>query len=164
MPAAPARGSVNATSDVFDPAPIANTMYCRPLCRNVIGTAVVFAGRNAALPTPSHRFAPSIHASIQPAGVHDAGRATCRDALTGKLHWNERLGKHHSASPVCAEGRLYFVDDDGNTFVVKADKKFELIEKNPIGEDCYASPAFSKGQIFLRGSKHLWCIADKHNR
>ena len=90
--------------------------------------------------------------------VHDAGHATCRDALTGKLHWNQRLGKHHSASPVCADGRLYFTDDDGNTFVVKAATKFEVIEKNPIGEACYASPAFSKGQIFLRGSKHLWCI------
>jgi outer membrane protein assembly factor BamB len=90
--------------------------------------------------------------------VHDAGHATCREALTGKLHWNQRLGNHHSASPVCADGRLYFTADDGNTFIVKADKKFELIEKNPIGEDCYASPAFSKGQIFMRGSKHLFCI------
>jgi outer membrane protein assembly factor BamB len=93
--------------------------------------------------------------------VHDAGHATCRDTLTGKLYWNQRLGKHHSASPVCAEGRLYFTDDDGNTFVVKADKKFELLEKNPIGEECYASPAFSTGQIFLRGSKHLFCIGAK---
>jgi outer membrane protein assembly factor BamB len=93
--------------------------------------------------------------------VHDEGRATCRDALTGKLHWMERLGKHHSASPVCAEGRLYFPDDDGVTWVVKADSKFELLEKNPIGENCYASPAFSRGQIFLRGSKHLFCIGTK---
>jgi len=77
--------------------------------------------------------------------VRDAGQATCRDALTGKLHWNQRLGKHHSASPVCAEGRLYFPDDEGNTFVVKADRKFELIEKNSIGEECYASPAISRG-------------------
>jgi outer membrane protein assembly factor BamB len=93
--------------------------------------------------------------------VHDNGTATCRDALTGRLHWSERLGKHHSASPVCAEGRLYFLDDDGNTWVVKANKKFELIEKNPIGENVYASPAFSKGEIFLRGSKHLYCIGAK---
>jgi outer membrane protein assembly factor BamB len=93
--------------------------------------------------------------------VHDNGTATCRDALTGKLHWTERLGKHHSASPVSADGRLYFPDDDGNTWVVKADKKFELIEKNPIGEHVHASPAFSKGEIFLRGSKHLYCIAER---
>jgi outer membrane protein assembly factor BamB len=93
--------------------------------------------------------------------VHDNGTATCRDALTGKLQWSERLGKHHSASPVCAEGRLYFPDDDGNTWVLKAENKFEVIEKNPIGESVYASPAFSKGEIFLRGSKHLYCIAGK---
>jgi hypothetical protein len=93
--------------------------------------------------------------------VHDEGRATCRDALTGKLYWNERLGKHHSASPVCAEGRLYFTDDDGITWVVKADSKFDLIEKSPLGEECYASPAFSRGEIFLRGTRHLYCIAGK---
>ena len=90
--------------------------------------------------------------------VHDEGRATCRDALTGKLHWNERLGKHHSASPVVAEGLICYTDDDGITWVVKASDKFEVLEKNPIGEDCYASPAFSKGEIFLRGAKHLYCI------
>lgn len=93
--------------------------------------------------------------------VHDEGRATCREARTGKLLWNERLGKHHSASPVCADGRLYFTDDDGITWVVKAGPAFELIEKNPLGEKCYASPAFSKGEIFLRGSGHLWCIGEK---
>ncbi|MBO0700167.1 MAG: PQQ-binding-like beta-propeller repeat protein [Zavarzinella sp.] len=93
--------------------------------------------------------------------VHDNGTATCRDALTGELRWKERLGKHHSASPVCAEGRLYFADDDGTTWVLKAGPKFELIEKNPIGENVYASPGFSKGEIFLRGSKHLYCIAAK---
>jgi outer membrane protein assembly factor BamB len=94
--------------------------------------------------------------------VHDEGRATCRDAPTGKLYWMERLGRHHSASPVCAEGRLYFVDDEGVTWVVKASDKFELLEKNPIGESCYASPAFSKGQIFLRGARHLFCIGEKN--
>ena len=90
--------------------------------------------------------------------VHDNGQATCRDALTGKLRWMERLGKHHSASPVCADGRLYFTDDDGTTWVVKASEKFELLEKSPIEEECYASPALSSGQIFLRGLKHLYCI------
>ena len=64
----------------------------------------------------------------------------------------------HSASPVVAEGRIYYMDDDGITWVVKASDKFEVLEKNAIGEECYASPAFSKGEIFLRGSKHLYCI------
>ena len=89
------------------------------------------------------------------------GEAPVRRPAPGERLWVQRLGKHHSASPVCADGRLYFPDDDGNTFVVKADKKFEVIEKNAIGEECYASPALSKGQIFLRGSKHLWCLGVK---
>ena len=90
--------------------------------------------------------------------VHDDGRASCRDAMTGELHWLERLGTHHHASPVEAEGKLYYVDDNGITWVVKADKKFEVLEKNPIGELSFSSPAFSNGQIFIRGEKHLFCI------
>ena len=60
-----------------------------------------------------------------------------------------------------AGGKLHFTDDDGITWVVKADSNFDLIEKNPIGEECYASPAFSRGEIFLRGSKHLFCIGKR---
>jgi hypothetical protein len=92
--------------------------------------------------------------------VHDNGRASCRDALTGKLHWFEPLGKHHSASPVAVDGKIYFCDDDGITWVVKADKTFEILEKNPLGENIFASPALSRGQIFIRGSKHLFCIGE----
>ena len=92
--------------------------------------------------------------------VHDDGRASCRDALTGKLHWHERLGNHHHASPVAADGRIYYTDDAGTTYVVKADKEFEVLAKNPLNEACFSSPAFSQGQIFLRGSKHLFCIGE----
>ena len=90
--------------------------------------------------------------------VHDDGRASCRDAMTGTLHWLERLGKHYHSSPVVADGRVYFTDDDGITHVVKADAQFEVLATNAIGESCFASPAFSRGQIFQRGSKHLFCI------
>ncbi len=93
--------------------------------------------------------------------VHDNGLASARDARTGKLHWFERLGKHHSASPVAAEGKVFYADDDGATFVVTASEKFDVVEKNKINETVYASPAFSDGQIFLRGEKRLFCIAPK---
>jgi outer membrane protein assembly factor BamB len=90
--------------------------------------------------------------------VHDDGRASCRDAMSGELHWLERLGGHHHASPVVADGHLYFIADDGVTFVLNASKQFEVIAKNPLGESCYSSPAFSRGQIFIRGAQHLVCI------
>jgi outer membrane protein assembly factor BamB len=90
--------------------------------------------------------------------VSDLGFASCFEAQTGKRLWMERLGRHHSASPVEAEGRLYFVDDDGTTHVLRAGPTFELLSRNALGEECYASPAVSHGQIFLRTLHNLYCI------
>ena len=94
--------------------------------------------------------------------VDDKGVASCWDVKTGKQYWKERLsGKGHHASAVAADGRIYFVADDGTTFVVKASDEFELLATNPLGERVFASPAFSGGDIFIRGAKHLWCVAGK---
>jgi outer membrane protein assembly factor BamB len=90
--------------------------------------------------------------------VKDDGLASCRDAKSGALHWAERLGKHHSASPVVAEGRLYFVDDFGIFWVVKAEKSFEILAKNDVKEGCSASPAFSNGRIYLRTEQSVIAI------
>jgi outer membrane protein assembly factor BamB len=90
--------------------------------------------------------------------VRDGGAAACYEAKSGERKWDKKLGPHHSASPVSAEGRLYFVDDDGLTWVLKASDKFEVLAKNDLGEECYASPAISQGQLFIRGIHHLYCI------
>lgn len=90
--------------------------------------------------------------------VSDVGVASCLDAKTGNCIWREPLGRHHWPSPVSAENRLYFLDDDGNTFVLQAGPEFRLLEKNPLGEECYASPAISGGRIFIRTMSHLWCV------
>jgi outer membrane protein assembly factor BamB len=90
--------------------------------------------------------------------VSDGGVASCLDAKTGKRLWMERLGRHHSGSPVAAGGHLYFVDDAGTTFVLKGSSQFDIVSRNELGEECYASPAVAHGQIFLRGLHHLYCI------
>jgi outer membrane protein assembly factor BamB len=90
--------------------------------------------------------------------VSDDGVLNCFDARSGKWLWRKQLGRHHSASPVLAGGRLYFTADNGDTYVVKASDHFEVVTKNPLGEECYASPAISHGQIFLRGDRQLFCI------
>jgi outer membrane protein assembly factor BamB len=90
--------------------------------------------------------------------VADNGIASCFDAETGKVAWKERLGRRHSASAVSAGGHVYFLDDDGETHVVKAGPEFELVSNNPLGEPAFASPAVSRGQIFIRTKGHLWCI------
>jgi outer membrane protein assembly factor BamB len=93
--------------------------------------------------------------------VSDPGYLGCIDAKTGKRLWIERLGSHHSASGVLAEGLMYWVDDSGTTWVVKASPKFEVLHKNPLGEECYASPAVSRGQILIRALHHLYCIGGR---
>jgi len=89
--------------------------------------------------------------------VSDGGVAHCFEAKTGKLQWKERLGEEH-ASVVSAEGRVYFLNDKGVMNVVKVGPRFVCIAQNELGEKCFASPAISQGQIFLRGDRHLFCI------
>jgi outer membrane protein assembly factor BamB len=90
--------------------------------------------------------------------VSDPGYLSCLDVKTGKRRYMRKLGRRHSASPVLLEGHLVIPDDDGTTWVVKAGRKFELVRKNVLGEPIYASPAVSRGQLFLRTDKHLYCI------
>jgi outer membrane protein assembly factor BamB len=88
----------------------------------------------------------------------DGGIATCLRAATGEILWQERLGGNFSASPVSAEGRIYFVSDEGETIVIAAGPEFKVLARNPLGEKVQASPAISQGQIFIRTEKHLFCI------
>ena len=78
---------------------------------------------------------------------------------TGEVIWQERIGGNFSASPVEAAGRLYLVDDSGQTTVIEAAPAFKVLAKNPLGEKVQASPALSQGQVFIRTEKHLFCIA-----
>lgn len=89
-------------------------------------------------------------------------KASCWDVKTGKMYWQEQLGrvKFH-ASAVAADGRVYLTADDGITYVVKASHDYELLAKNPLGDKVFSSPAFSDGDIFVRGAKYLWCIGKK---
>ena len=89
--------------------------------------------------------------------VNAAGVAFCYEAATGRVLWQEKLGRHH-ASPVLVGGLVFFINDDGQVNVVKPGTTFERVGQYELGEPCYASPAISDGQVFLRGFKHLLCI------
>ncbi len=90
--------------------------------------------------------------------VSDNGYLSCLETQTGKRLWKKKLARHVSASPVLANGYLYFVDDDAVTYVLKANAEFAVLHKNKLDDECYASPAISQGQIFLRGLHNLYCI------
>ena len=88
--------------------------------------------------------------------VSDSGIASCFDAKTGTAHWSERLGGGFSASPVFAEGKIYFLNEEGVGSVVKASKMFELVAKNELGDRTLASPAVLDGAILIRSASALW--------
>ncbi len=91
--------------------------------------------------------------------VSDAGIASCVDPLTGEVRWSERLAGNFSASPIVAQGRVYFQNETGSTHVVSAKKTFELLTTNELGERTLASPAVTDGALFVRGETHLFKIA-----
>ncbi|MBC8355706.1 MAG: PQQ-like beta-propeller repeat protein [Planctomycetes bacterium] len=91
----------------------------------------------------------------------DRGTANCFDATTGEPLWKERLAKHFSASLVHANGLAYLIADDGVTTIVRPGAELDLIAENSLGEFCFASPAISDGQLFIRGEKNLYCIEEQ---
>jgi outer membrane protein assembly factor BamB len=90
--------------------------------------------------------------------VSDQGVASCVDAKTGKVHWQERLGGAYSASPLWVAGSVYFQSEDGVTTVVKAEKTFTSVAKNEIKGRTFASIAPIEGAFFLRSDTQLYRI------
>lgn len=91
-----------------------------------------------------------------------ASVVTCFEAATGRAMWQGRLGvaqrEGFSASPVAFDGRVFFTNDDGETFVLRAGPKFELLHVNRIGERTLASPALVDGRWFIRTERSLVAI------
>ncbi len=90
--------------------------------------------------------------------VTDGGIATCYDGATGNIVWQERVGGAFSASPVAAAGRLYLTSDAGETVVLAAGPKFEILARNPLEESLQASAAIAHGRFYIRTGKNLFCI------
>jgi len=93
-------------------------------------------------------------------GIDDNGVATCWNAKTGEVIWNERIGGNYSAAPLAAEGRLYFFSEEGKTTVVAASREFKKLAENQLGDGFMASPAVSGKALFLRTRTELYRIED----
>ena len=91
-----------------------------------------------------------------------ASIASCHNARTGDSVGQLRLGEEKregfSASPVMVEGKLYFTNDDGETFVLSPGPDFKLLHVNKLGEQTLASPALVDGRWYFRTAGHLVCI------
>jgi len=93
--------------------------------------------------------------------VTETGLAKCLRASTGEEIWRERLGEKHSASPIWADGRIYFLSEKGKTTVITDEGEFKVLAENELNEKCIASPAVSQKQIFIRSENNIFCIGHR---
>lgn len=94
--------------------------------------------------------------------INDGGIAFCIDARTGKEIWSQRVnggkGGNFSASPVYADGHIYFCSEEGITTVIDAGKEYKEIAVNTLGDGFMASPAVTDHSLILRTKSALYRI------
>jgi hypothetical protein len=92
--------------------------------------------------------------------VKDGGIATRLEAKTGRVLSEERLpgiGNYY-ASPVAADGRIYFASELGAVSMVSADSEWKVLGKHDFHEKIYATPLVQNGRINIRTEKALYCF------
>jgi outer membrane protein assembly factor BamB len=113
--------------------------------------------------------------SLIAAGGHvyaltDGGVLYCWRIADGEERWKQRLRGPVSASPILAGGHIYWANEGGTMYVFKANpERLELVAENKLGDGSMASPAVSRGRLFLRVAsresgkrvERLYCIAGK---
>ncbi len=91
--------------------------------------------------------------------IRDDGMASCLDLKTGEPYWQERLfSADVKVSPVAGDGKIYFMNGQGNCAVVKAGAKLEVLATNELNEATLSTPAISAGRLFVRTDGHLYCV------
>ena len=88
--------------------------------------------------------------------VSDLGIVSCLDAVTGALHWQQRIGGNHSASPVLAAGRIYFLSEEGVTTVIAPGRTFQKLATNELDGATLASMAVFSRSMLIRTQSHLY--------
>jgi outer membrane protein assembly factor BamB len=93
--------------------------------------------------------------------LNNDGPFACYDLRTGGEQYYLRLphrGDGFSASPVAGNGRLYLASENGEVLVLEAGATFREPVSNDLGEPLMATPAISRGVLYVRGSRHLFAI------
>jgi outer membrane protein assembly factor BamB len=96
--------------------------------------------------------------------LYDRGLVACFDARTGDtIYERQRLpGGAFTASPWASHGKVFCLSEDGDTFVLRAGDKFEVLHRNPLREDDMgmATPAMAGRRLLIRTSARVYCIAN----
>jgi outer membrane protein assembly factor BamB len=92
----------------------------------------------------------------------DRGMLTCHDAKTGELVFDRTRfpqGATFTSSPWAYNGKLFFLDENGDTHVMPVGKEFTIERTNSLDELCLATPAICQGKLLLRTASQVYCIS-----
>ena len=107
---------------------------------------------------------PLLHDGLLYVLKSNSGVLTTFDIRTGRRRYGpERLRgvRNVYASPVAADGRVYVTSREGTTLVLRAGPTLEVLATNMLDDGFDASPAIVDGEIYLRGQRYLYCIAEE---
>lgn len=140
-----------------------NTVWNKNIS-NRISTPLLYEGRVYAI---SNKTVTCANASdgkqIFRSRLRSSGGSASSDQGGGRRGGRGGRGGQDYGSPVLADGKIYYTTRGGETFVLKAGEKFEQLAANRVtedSEDFSATPAVSAGELFIRSSKHLYCVAN----
>jgi outer membrane protein assembly factor BamB len=131
------------------------------------GKSQVIALNYTGLTTPTitwrnNKNAPKMCSPVLSGGllfyVDDGGIVSCVDPKTGEAHYRERIGGKFSASPIVAEGKVYFASREGVVTTLPVSKEFKILAQNSLEGSLMASPVAVDGALYLRTDKALYRI------
>ncbi len=169
----PATGATKWELSVFDKRSVSSPIVAGGLVFGSCGSgnggnfvvAVQPPASETAQPKIAYRIddsAPYVPTPVEHGGLvflwSDAGIVSCIRASTGESVWRKRVGGNYSGSPVCVAGHLYCIAEDGNVVVLAADDDYQLVARNPLGEDSRSTPAVANGRLYLRTYSRLFCL------
>jgi len=82
----------------------------------------------------------------------------CLDAFTGVTVWTEKFPGKCNSSPIWANGNIYFNTTKGETLVIREGRAYQLLSRNSVEGEIWATPAFLRNSVLLRTSKYLYKI------
>ena len=97
--------------------------------------------------------------------LNDGGVVTTFKPENGEVIFEGRIpraGSHFYASPVAADDKIFIISLRGIVSVLKPGGGLDLLAQNELGEQCYATPAFAEGKIYLRTVNTLYCFGQKN--
>lgn len=171
----PKTGNVNWELDVLDKRSVSSPVIAAGLVFATCGSggggnyvAAVKPGSKDVQPEIAYRvddsapYVPTVVAQGDRLFLwSDAGVVSCLNAASGEQIWKKRVGGNYSGSPVIVGDKLVCISMDGTAVVLSASDEYELLGKNPLGEESRSTPSVAGGRLYLRTYSHLISIGGK---